>query len=65
MASDHVHSQRAPRPGAGEAGTAGDEPTRSAAHDHGGAHGDHGMLAMLACCIAIGAVFLLIALGVF
>lgn len=28
-------------------------------------HGDHGVLAMLACCIAIGGVFLLIALGVF
>lgn len=64
MATHHVH-ERAPRPGAGEAGTTGDEPIRLQAHGHGGDHGDHGMLAMLACCIAIGAVFLLIALGLF
>lgn len=28
-------------------------------------HGDHGALAMLACCAAVGLVFLLLALGLF
>lgn len=64
MASDQTHRQRAPRPPIREAAGRGEESTRSLAHDHGAARGDHGMLAMLACCIAIGSVFLLIALGV-
>lgn len=60
MSSDQVHRQ-APRPAGPEAVTTGDEPTGPQASGHG----DHGVLAMLACCVAIGLVFLLIALGVF
>lgn len=58
MADGHVHDRSAPRP-------AVDQPTRSPAGGDDGAHGDHGILAMLACCVAIGAAILLIALGPF
>lgn len=60
MAGDHVHSRRALRAGAG---TTGDQPFRSQERGHGGGYGEHAMFAMLACCIAIGAAFLLLALG--
>jgi hypothetical protein len=65
MSTDHVHRQRAPRRAGPEAVTTGDDPVRPPASGHGEAHGGHGMLAMLACCVAIGLVFLLIALGIF
>lgn len=61
MSTDHVHRQEAPRRAASEAVTTGGEP----AGPQASGHGDHGMLAMLACCVAIGLVFLVLALGAF
>lgn len=56
MSTDHVHHRRA--------ASTGDEPVRAQASGHAD-HGGLVMLAMLACCVAIGLVVLLVAFGVF